>query len=329
MSISIDLCVNRLRAVGEANRLRILALLMRGELAVGELAQIMEQSQPRLSHHLKALTSAGLVERMPEGAWVFYSVPASGPVRMFLDSVIQQIDPESGEFANDARRLSVIQTARTQAAATYFSEIADTWDTVRNLHSASCDIESRVLQLAGPGPFQRMLDIGTGTGRMLSLFANRAERLDGVDFSHRMLTVARANLERDKVDHAHVRHADAANLPYDSACADLVTLHQVLHFVEEPDRVIAEAGRVLTPAGTLIIVDFAPHALEFLRAEHGHRRLGIRASAMREWCASAGLAVEEPLSFDQPESVSEGLTVQIWVAHKPAPDNGLMQEAQA
>jgi len=196
MNTDLDLYVNRLRAVGEANRLRILSLLVRGELAVGELAQIMDQSQPRLSHHLKALTAVGLVERMPEGAWVFYSVPAAGPVRAFLDTIIAQIDQEEAEFARDSQRLLFVRKARADAAATYFSEIADTWDTVRDLHSAGEHIEKRLAELAGHGPFARVLDIGTGTGRMLSLFAEQAKRLDGVDFSHRMLTLARANLDR-------------------------------------------------------------------------------------------------------------------------------------
>lgn len=329
MMSDIDLYVNRLRAVGESNRLRILALLMRGELAVGELAQIMDQSQPRLSHHLKALTGAGLVERMPEGAWVFYSVPATGPVRDFLDTIIAQIDPAASDFARDARRLSFVQTARTEVAATYFSEIADTWDTVRGLHSANEDIEKQLLALAGKGQYKRVLDIGTGTGRMLSLFAGRAARLDGVDFSHRMLTLARANLDRDGVTHAHVRQGDAANLPYDDASADLVIIHQVLHFVDEPERVLSEAGRVLAEGGTLLIVDFAPHDLEFLRTRHGHRRLGIRHEALAEWAAHAGLALAQPQSFHQPENVSEGLTVQIWTASKRTQDKRIEEGVAA
>jgi len=318
MDDGINLYVNRLRAVGEASRLRILALLMRGELAVGELAQILDQSQPRLSHHLKALTGCGLVERMPEGAWVFYSVPATGPVRAFLDAIMAHIDPQQGEFAKDAWRLSLVRAARTDAATAYFSEMADTWDTVRDLHSANEGIENHLVKLAGSDSFNRVLDIGTGTGRMLSLFAEHAERLDGVDLSHRMLTVARANLDRDGITHAHVRQGDAANLPYDDGSADLIIIHQVLHFVDEPERVVAEASRVLSANGKLLIVDFAPHSLEFLREEHGHRRLGVRHEALAEWSAGARLGLSHPQTFEQPEGLSEGLTVQIWSASKVA-----------
>ena len=316
MKMDPALYVDQLRAVGEPNRLRILALLMQGELAVGELAQIMVQSQPRLSHHLKALTSAGLVERLPEGSWVFYCVPAVGPVREFLDIIVAPIDLAEGDFGRDANQLARIRSARGETAAAYFSEMADTWDTVRGLHSPNDTIEQALLEVAGQGPFERVLDIGTGTGRMLSLFADRSKRLDGIDFSHRMLTVARANLERDGISHAHMRHGDAAALPYEDASADLVIIHQVLHFIDEPERIIAEAARVLSADGKLLVVDFAPHTLEFLRDKHGHRRLGIRHDALTDWAQKTGLALSRAYLFQPPEALSEGLGVQLWSAQK-------------
>lgn len=316
MTFDLPLYIDQLRAVGEPNRLRILALLQQGELAVGELAQIMEQSQPRLSHHLKALTAAGLVERMPEGAWVFYSVPAMGSTRAFLDAVLAPIDLATGDFAEDARRRTYVYAARTEAATSYFNEIADTWDTIRGLHSSSVKIERELLAMVGPDRFRRVIDIGTGTGRMITLFAGQADRLDGIDLNHRMLTVARANLERDQITHAHIRQGNAVSLPYNDATADLVVLHQVLHFLDEPERVIAEAARVLAPDGLLLIADFAPHTLEFLRTEHGHRRLGIREDALKEWSARSGLTLNESRSIEQPAELSEGLTVKLWSARR-------------
>lgn len=313
-----NLLVSRLRAIGEPNRLRILSLLMRGELAVGELAQIMGQSQPRLSHHLKALTGAGLVERMPEGAWVFYSVPATGDIRAFLNTIVDQIDDSEADFEQDARRLSLVRASRREAAASYFSEIADTWDVVRGLHSENGLIEAELLEIADMDRCGRVIDIGTGTGRMLSLFAGYAERLDGVDLSHRMLTLARANLDRDGISHAHLRQGDAANLPYEDGSADLVIIHQVLHFVDEPERVLSEASRVLSDAGRLLIVDFGPHSLEFLREDHGHRRLGIRHAMLAEWSEKAGLQLQDPKRFEQPNKAQDGLTVQVWSAEKRA-----------
>ena len=294
--------------------MRILALLRYGELAVGELAQILDQSQPRLSHHLKALTSVGLVERMPEGAWVFYAVPASGAMRDFIDSIIAQLDPESEELVRDSRRSSLVKQARREAAREYFEDIAEDWDKVRQLHIGREDVEACLLRLAGHGPFERIVDIGTGTGRMLRLFAGRARRLDGLDLSHRMLTVARANLNSDMVLHAYVRQGEASDLPYEDGVADIVTIHHVLHFLDEPERVIQEAARVLSDSGKLLIVDFAPHTLEFLRAEHGHRHLGMRHSVLKEWSTNAGLELAEPITFLPPKSAEQGLTVQVWVA---------------
>ena len=323
MKASLPLHVERLRAVGEPNRLRILVLLSYGELAVGELAQIMGQSQPRLSHHLKALSAAGVVERLPEGSWVFYGLPADGHVRDFLENILSGLDLASEDIANDLRRLKGVRADRAQAAASYFSDIADTWDTVRELHSSGERIEAALLDLAGEGPFQRVIDIGTGTGRMLTLFASRARRLDGIDFSHRMLTVARANLDRDKIDHAHVRYGDACAMPYEAGSADLVIIHQVLHFLDEPERAIAEAARILKPEGRLLVVDFARHELEFLRTEHGHRRLGIRAEALSQWAEDAGLTLNTPQSFYHPDRSANGLTVQVWLAEKVSQDRKL------
>ncbi len=316
MHFDLPTYIDRLRAVGEPNRLRILSLLAGGELAVGELADIMDQSQPRLSHHLKALTAAGLVERMPEGAWVFYSIPAAKDIKAFLSAVLGPLDLSIGPFAEDAHRRARIHASRMEAATSYFSEIADTWDTVRGLHSSSADIEAALQDLAGTDRFQRVVDIGTGTGRMLTLFASQAERLDGIDLSHRMLTVARANLERDGISHAYVRQGNAVALPYSAGVADLVIIHQVLHYMDEPERVIAEAGRILSPDGLLLIADFAPHTLEFLRRDHGHRRLGIRPDALTDWFSRAGLERVNIRTIEQPADVSEGLTVTLWSARR-------------
>lgn len=317
MDKSVLILVDRLRALGEVNRLRILLLLRQGELSVGELAQIMGQSQPRLSHHLKSLTNAGLVERLPEGSWVFYSLPIAGEVRALIDRILPLVGEEGGAFGLDLEQLQRVREARARTAEDYFGEIADTWDTVRALHYPNEKIEAALIDLVDVGPSRRMIDIGTGTGRMLELFAERFERSDGVDMSHRMLTVARANLDRAGVGNVNVRQADAQALPFENGCADLVTIHQVLHFIDEPDRVLAEAARVLRPGGLLLIVDFAPHELEFLRTEHGHRRLGIRHERVAEWLGRAGLSVTDPQLLGQPSGADQGLAIQIWSVRAP------------
>lgn len=318
MSIRFDLTLDRLRAAGEPTRLRILALLRERDLSVGEIVQVLSLSQPRLSHHLKALTGAGLVERLPEGSFVFYRASSQGDGRIFLDSLFQQFGKHVPEFQRDAERLAEVSAMRAASAQAYFSSVAENWDVIRSLHYPNEAIEQVLLEIAGPGPFRRVVDFGTGTGRMLALFAGRARDAEGIDLSHHMLTVARANLERDGTPIARVRQGDVTAVPFEDASADLVIIHQVLHYVDAPNRVIAEAARILEPGGRLLVVDFAPHELEFLRAEHGHHRLGIASDAMAAWMRAAGLKQSEPRQFEPPPGNGQGLTVNIWTADKPA-----------
>ena len=317
MATDQTLIVDAMKAAGEPTRLRILALLRRGDLAVGELVQILEQSQPRLSHHLKALTSAGLVERLPEGSFVFYRAATGEPGRSLLESLFALLDMDEADFVRDRQRLEEVSAARAESAEAFFSSIAENWDRLRSLHYPNDLIESALLDLSGPGPFGRVLDFGTGTGRMLSLFAPLAEEAEGIDLSHNMLTIARANLERQGVERARVRQGNVTAVPFDSGCADVVIIHQVLHYMDTPNRAISEAARVLKPGGQLLIVDFAPHDLEFLRTEYGHHRLGMSHDAMAAWAQDAGLNLKAPRSFAPPEGAQEGLTVNIWKAVKP------------
>ena len=312
-----DQTVARLRAAGEPTRLRILSLLKQGDLAVGELVQILGQSQPRLSHHLKILAGAGLVTRLPEGSWVFYRAASSGPEGELIDAILARTNPADTEFERDGHQLMAIREARAEAAEAYFDEIAETWDTVRSLHYPEQAIETALLDVIGHGPFRRVIDIGTGTGRMLALFAPLCQKAEGLDLSHQMLTVARDRIAREEIANAQVRQGDACATPFETASADLVILHQVLHFIDAPARVLAEADRVLMPGGKLVIVDFAPHALEFLRTEHGHRRLGIREDALSEWSQATSLRPTSVRRFDPPSSEKDGLSVQIWTAEKP------------
>ena len=310
--------LDRLRAAGEPTRLRILALLRERDLSVGEIVQVLSLSQPRLSHHLKALTGAGLVERLPEGSFVFYRAASRGDGRIFLDSLFGQLGDEVPEFHRDAERLAEVSETRAASAQAYFSSVADNWDAIRSLHYPNEAIEQTLLDIAGPGPFRHVVDFGTGTGRMLALFAPRAREAEGIDLSHHMLNIARANLERDGSPVARVRQGDVTAAPFDDASADLVIIHQVLHYVDAPNRVIAEAARILEPGGRLLVVDFAPHDLEFLRTEHGHHRLGLSADAMNAWTQAAGLRLSAPHVFEPLPGNAQGLTVNIWAAEKPA-----------
>ena len=318
MTPSADHLVDALKAAGEPTRLRILALLRRGDLSVGELVQILDQSQPRLSHHLKTLSIAGLVERLPEGSWVFYRAKTKGWAGRVLSAVFDELDLDAAPFQNDHSALIEVRQARAQSAETYFSEIAETWDRLRALHYPETAIEAALLQSIEGESFDRVVDLGTGTGRMLTLLAPFAREAEGLDLSHHMLTVARANLNRADVRNARVRQGDATQTPFEDASADLVMVHQVLHYLEQPEDVIAEAARILRPGGRLLVIDFAPHDLEFLRETQGHRRLGIREEDMTAWADAAGLAVQTPQRFDPPASLDQGLSVLIWSATRPA-----------
>jgi ArsR family transcriptional regulator len=312
-----DQVVAALRAAGEQTRLRALALLAEGELAVGELALALGQSQPRVSRHLRLLTEAGLVERVPEGAWVFYRLPTARTIeRAFADSILSVLDRTDPILARDFERLTQIRSDREAAAAEYFETNAADWERVRALHLPDADIDASVLEAAGPGPFARMIDVGVGVGRMIKLFADRVETAEGFDMSRQMLAIARAELDEVAPGKATLRIGDAHAPPIEYDSADLVTIHQVLHFLSDPGRAVREAARALKPGGRIVMIDFAPHTLEFLREQHAHRRLGFSDSEVEGWAASGGVP---RLAVKTLDSGKPGdLVVKIWSGAKIA-----------
>lgn len=311
MSLTGDTVVDLLRAAGEPTRLRILALLAAEELSVMELARILEQSQPRVSRHLKLMSDAGLVERFPDGAWVFYRLPAHGAARRLADGVLDLLDEASAD--RDVQRLQSVRAEREAEAAQYFERIAPQWDRVRSLYVSETAVEAAIERAAGPGPFERVVDLGTGSGRMLTLLGRRARMSVGLDLSQQMLNIARTNVSRAGLDKVELRHGDifATRLPSESA--DLVVVHQVLHYLNDPASALAEAARLVMTGGRLLIVDFAPHDLEHLRAEHQHRRLGFSDEEIGRWLAEAGLSPVAPIALPPDR---EGLTVTIWTGER-------------
>ena len=308
--------VDQLRAMGEISRARIIALLQYGELSVGELVQILNQSQPRLSRHLKFLSAANIVERMPEGAWVFYRLKPHGPGRKLADTFLSIVDSEDPVLSRDKARLEQVHADRRATAQSFFESSAADWDAIRSLHYPESLLEAEILKAAGKGPFDLVVDLGTGTGRMLTLFADRARQLEGIDLSHQMLTMARANLAAANVTNAAVRHGDVVSAPLPNQVADLVIIHQVLHYLEDPARAIHEATRLLKPGGRLIVVDFAQHSLEQLRIEQSHRHLGFAEDYFSSWCQNGQLIPHPTLLLDAPEDKEAGLAVLIWTAEK-------------
>ena len=322
MRLSTQQLVDLLRAAGEPTRLRILGLLAREELAVMEITQILDQSQPRVSRHLKLLTEAGLIERFPDGAWMFYRLADRGARRHLLERALSLVPADDPVFARDADRLQAVRAERSDEAAAYFERNAARWDELRSLHVSEGDVEAAILDAAGPGPYRRMIDLGTGSGRMLALLCTRADEGLGLDLSQQMLNIARRRTAEAGLERCQLRHGDIFATKLPTASADLVVVHQVLHYLSDPAAAVAEAARLVEPGGRLLIADFAPHRLEFLREAHQHRRLGFADAEIGRWFAAAGLAADATATL--PPTSDEGLTVKIWTATRATLHEGAL-----
>ncbi|MEI9926810.1 MAG: metalloregulator ArsR/SmtB family transcription factor [Sphingomonas sp.] len=298
------------RALADSTRLRILGLLRSMELSVGELAQVLGQSQPRVSRHVKILCDAGLAERRKEGSWVFVALGSAARVDPVFAALDAWSEPDHWATADQAR-LAAVRADRAAAAAEWFESHAADWDAIRSLHVAESQVEAAMASALGDAPIGRLIDIGTGTGRMLELFAPRAEHALGIDRSSEMLRLARAKLSERGLVNAELRQADLYALPLADAGADASILHHVLHFAQQPGAAIAEAARVLAPGGRLLIVDFAPHEREDLRARDAHARLGFSDDQILGWFDAYGLS---PVSVETLEGGE--LTVKLWLGRK-------------
>ena len=307
MRIALDI----FRALADATRLRIMILLGSMELSVGELAQVLGQSQPRVSRHIKILCDVGLAERRKEGSWVFLALGQAArvaPVMRAIDA-LAALDGDHWAVA-DAARLAAVRADRASSAAQWFEANAGQWDAIRSLHVAEEQVEAAIAGMLGDEPVGTLIDIGTGTGRMLELFGGRAEHALGIDRSSEMLRLARAKLSEQGVN-AELRQADLYALPLGDAAADVAILHHVLHFAQQPGAAIAEAARVLGPGGRLLIADFAPHDREDLRQRDAHTRLGFSDEQVGQWYEAAGLKLERVETL-----LGGALTVKLWLGVK-------------
>ena len=306
-----------LKAAGESTRLRILALLGEAEVTVSDLTDILRQSQPRISRHLRLLAEAGLVDRFREGSWAFFRLGERGGAAEFARELIERLDPADPTLARDRERLTAVRTARANAAQDYFARHAAEWDRIRKLHVADEAVEAAISSALTGTEIRALLDLGTGTGRMLELFGPAIERGLGLDLSLDMLALARARLDRAGLKHCSVRQGDIYDLALPKESFDVVIVHQVLHFLDDGARAIAEAARVLRPSGRLLVVDFAPHELEFLRDQHAHRRLGFSPDTVTQWMKAANLELMLQRNL-APEQPSEGqIAVSLWLARDP------------
>ncbi len=296
------------QALADPSRLRIVALLRSMELSVGELAQVLGQSQPRVSRHVKILADSGLIDRHKEGSWVFLAL-TGGTITAALANLIDQcLDSDSKSVLDaDAVRLAEVRADRAEAAARYFAVHAEAWDSIRSLHVPESAVERAIEVAMADQPLGTLVDIGTGTGRMIELLGPTAAQALGVDRSSEMLRLARVKLDKAGIADASLRQADMYALPLAASSADSVIIHQVLHYAQAPAAAIAEAARVLRPGGRLLVVDFAAHEREELRTADAHLRLGFTDEAIAGWFDAAGL---DP---DLTEHLPGGaLTVALW-----------------
>ncbi len=304
-----------LRALSDPTRLRIVRLLRKMELSVGELAQVLGQSQPRVSRHVRILCDAGLARRRREGSWVFLA-PATDKTLSRLNDAMDAITLETGEdhwSIADAARLAAVHADRAAAAQSYFAIHAESWDAIRSLHVAESEVEAAILDMLGGRSCGQLLDIGTGTGRIIELLADKADRAIGVDRSPEMLRLARARLSQAGRSNWELQQADVGSLPFQPTSFDTLVIHQVLHFLPAPEVAIASAAGLLRTDGQLLIVDFAPHDHEELRDAHAHTRLGFSDEQIIQWLHQAGMEIAETRALSGGD-----LSVKLWRA-RPVP----------
>ena len=302
------------RSLADPTRLRILALVRAMELSIGELAQVLGQSQPRVSRHVRILIECGLIDRRKEGSWAFLSLGPRERLEPLFDLLDcwTDIDGEDPWAIADAARLAAVRADRAASAERYFAAHAKDWDEIRSLHVAESEVEAAIARALADRPVGRLIDIGTGTGRMIELFGRDAVSALGVDRSPEMLRLARVKLAEVGLEGAELRQGDMYSLALPAGSADTVIIHQVLHYAQQPAAAVAEAARLLAPRGRLLIVDFAPHEREELRSRDAHARLGFADESVLGYMEEAGLdgRVVERLEGGE-------LTVTIWAGERP------------
>ena len=300
-----------LKTLGHPERLRILALLSRGELTVSELVQILNLSQPRVTQYIKSLETAGIIERLKEGSWVFSRIRRGNEaISALVATTLATLPAHDPILTADLRRLEDVRAERSVAAEAFFANVANDTGTLGDEYIPKANIESMLRKMAGKGPFEYMVDLGTGTGRMLEVFADRVTRGSGIDNNVHMLKVARHKLAKNNYNHIRVRQGDLNSTPLESELADLVTLHQVLHYLDDPQSAIIEAARLLTRNGIILIADFETHDQDEFRTEYAHRRLGFDDNDIEDWLAAAGLSLSR---IETIKTQSSRPNVKIWL----------------
>ena len=307
----MDPLLAALRAAAEPTRLRLMALAARGAFCVVEFTEILGQSQPRLSRHLRLLCEAGLLTRLREGANVWFTLPA-GLAGAFARDLVARLPSDDPVLEADRRQAARVLAERARIASEGFRRQGADWDEMRALNLPAAEVEAALLATLGNAPVGTLLDIGTGTGRLLELLASRVSSGLGIDASRAMLALARSRLAKPELAHCAVRQADMYRLPLPAASFDTVVLQMVLHYAENPAAALEEAARVLSPGGRLVVIDLAAHGRNDVAVRLAHRWPGFSDPALHDLLAAAGLAADATAIVDGP------LAVTIWVARQIA-----------
>ncbi|HVY18004.1 MAG TPA: metalloregulator ArsR/SmtB family transcription factor [Rhodopila sp.] len=307
----MDRLLASLRAAAEPTRLRLLALAARGAFCVMEFTEILGQSQPRLSRHLKLLCDCGLLDRVREGTNVWFALPTGDEGALARD-LVARLPADDPVLEADRRQAARVLAERARVASESFRRQGADWDEMRALDLPAQAVEDALLALIPEDSQARLLDIGTGTGRVLELLAPRVRQALGVDASKAMLALARARLSGPGFAHVAVRQADMYRLPLADRSFDAVVLQMVLHHAEDPGGAVREAARVLAPGGRLLIIDLLEHDRSDLTAKLAHRWPGFSDAAIGRMADAAGVTMGAPVS------VEAELPIRIWEAARPA-----------
>lgn len=302
------------KALGHDDRLRIFALVGQAELTISELVQILGLSQPRITQYIKSLEDVGLVQRIKEGSWVFVRQSRRNqefkPLFKAISALIPELDPI---IQSDRKRLAAVREKRSEQVAEFFESVAQSKSQLGDEYVVQSDIQRSLNDLVGDHRYDFMVDLGTGTGRMLKLFSERVGRGIGIDSNPTMLKVARHSLDGADLAHLTVRKGDIQAVPLQDGEADLVTLHQVLHFLDDPNEVLNETNRILRPGGHVIVVDFAAHNIDSFRTDYAHRRLGFSNEEVADDLHDAGFRLATTRTI---LSESDSPDITIWLGEK-------------
>jgi ArsR family transcriptional regulator len=275
-----------LRALSDPTRLRIVALLERGELSVAELQEITRLGQSRISTHLGLLQEPDLVQSRREGKRAFYKLneQADATAREFIQVAIRGAK-ELPEHTGDQINLKRVLNRRREQAEVYFNQIAGRFDRVYGPGRSWQAFGHLLLRILPP---LTVADLGAGEGLLSEQLARRCKKVIAVDNSEKIVAFGKAKAKKNGLKNLEFRQGDLQKPPIDPDSVDLVILSQALHHAEVPEEAIAAAHNILKPGGQIMILDLLQHNFEKARELYGDRWLGFAESDLHHWLENAG-----------------------------------------